>query len=382
MPGRAYLRIAAIIYTLLWVAGCQSVPSADNLDNGLEAATTQKPVEKLGSGPVKVAMILNFSADSANGGMSKSYRDGAALAMDDLGNEQLTLYIYDVANNQKSIKGAVDKAVAENSKLLIVPNNNTVLKTAAVPENKSSIVVLGDKLSPKYPRSYAFLPDGISSLIAGIEHVAKPDRKKLVLILSEDQIPADVDRISKAVSRSADLHAALVYKPNQNIKKLVQDNQQKLNSADIIAFATNSPDTLKIVKEVTAQTGQGRKQRLVGRNDWSQAIKSDPSVSGILVATLNQEGLGMVSSRFQEKYSKPINAQAGFTYDLIAMGSGLTRIKGNDGISKSNLENSSGFKGTLGNFRFKSDGSVERGFQLSRYRNGRVEQVQPAPKGF
>jgi len=58
------------------------------------------------------------------------------------------------------------------------------------------------------------------------------------------------------------------------------------------------------------------------------------------------------------------------------------RTQGSQRFSESVLTNPSGFAGADGLFRFRADGTSERGLAVLEMRNGSTAVVSPAPKSF
>ncbi len=73
---------------------------------------------------------------------------------------------------------------------------------------------------------------------------------------------------------------------------------------------------------------------------------------------------------------------ATLAYDAVALVAALARTQGGQRFSPEVLTNSSGFAGIDGLFRFKSDGSNERGLAVMRAASGGGQPVAASPKSF
>ena len=68
--------------------------------------------------------------------------------------------------------------------------------------------------------------------------------------------------------------------------------------------------------------------------------------------------------------------------DAVALVAALVKTQGAQRFSEQVLTGSSGFAGIDGIFRFKSDGTNERGLAVLRVAPGGAQVVSPAPKAF
>jgi len=73
---------------------------------------------------------------------------------------------------------------------------------------------------------------------------------------------------------------------------------------------------------------------------------------------------------------------ATLAYDAVALVARLTQTYGQERFSEQVLTNASGFGGTDGVFRFRSDGTNERGLAVLRVAPSGGQVASPAPKSF
>ncbi len=375
------------VCSLLVVSACQLQAPGDVLQldgNKLENTKAIAAKENIGKGKVLVTMLLNGSGPQATGNDAASYRDGAALAMRDLGAQHITLSIRDVQSNVEKINDNVREAVKSNAKLLIIGAGRQLLQKTILTKAKSNfpVVSISENSFGADSKIYTFQPDGIDGLIAGIKFASAPAKKNLVLILPENQTSSGVGRIESLVSGYAELIGLVTPSKLQDSKVFLNDNKSILASADIIAFIGKDQQSVEIAGQIRSSIDKSNRKKLVGRADWPNNIWKNPAYSGIIIATPDRSSLELIKGRFQKKYSRPMKLSAAYAYDLVAIASGLIRVKGPDAISRSNLEANTGFRGATGVFRFKSDGSVERLYRILQARQGKLTMVQELPKGF
>jgi branched-chain amino acid transport system substrate-binding protein len=73
---------------------------------------------------------------------------------------------------------------------------------------------------------------------------------------------------------------------------------------------------------------------------------------------------------------------AALAYDAVALVAALVKTQGQQRFSEGVLTNSSGFAGIDGVFRFRRDGTNERGLAVMRVTPTGGQPISPAPKSF
>ena len=93
-------------------------------------------------------------------------------------------------------------------------------------------------------------------------------------------------------------------------------------------------------------------------------------------------GFRNFAQRYRARYgSEPVRT-ATLSYDAVALVAALVKTQGPQRFSEQVLTNSSGFAGIDGVFRFRADGTNERGLAVLRVAPGGGQVVSPAPKSF
>lgn len=121
--------------------------------------------------------------------------------------------------------------------------------------------------------------------------------------------------------------------------------------------------------------------RLLGTSFWDDPnILREASFNGASFAVTDPR----LSANFEAKYeavygAKPLRLSS-LGYDAAALAIGLSRF--DDGLTRGALLHPDGYKGVNGLFRFRNDGSVQRGLSVLRITNGSTRLVEAAPRNF
>ena len=93
-------------------------------------------------------------------------------------------------------------------------------------------------------------------------------------------------------------------------------------------------------------------------------------------------GFRNFSARYRTRYGQDPVRTATLAYDAVALVAALVKTQGPQRFSDQTLTNPSGFAGIDGLFRFRSDGTNERGLAVMRVAPGGGQVVSPPPRAF
>ena len=336
---------------------------------------------KIGSGSVRIAALLPFSATGAVAERARDVRDGATLAVEHLGKDVLTVTLEDSSAGAKS---AALKAMGEGAAAIIGPFE--------APAAADVATIRGGKLSPIFlladgvPGAASIydvaLQNGVSAA-AGARALAKVGARNFVLLSPEGFGAAATE---KAVDFAAADHGGRIVAK----ARYSQDRASVLKAVDTIFAVTSSPDAViiaggafdpaMIVEAVRAKGGA--RIKIAGNNSWRSSDLSNPLFNGVLIADLDEAELSTVASTFRARFGRELTPLAAYAYDVVALSSGIARALGRDGFARVIVEDSKGFRGATGTFRFRGDGSCGRLLALYRIDKGRLKKIQPPPAIF
>ena len=87
-------------------------------------------------------------------------------------------------------------------------------------------------------------------------------------------------------------------------------------------------------------------------------------------------------ARYRARYGQDPVRTATLAYDAVALVAALVKTQGPQRFTEQVLTNSSGFAGIDGVFRFRTDGTNERGLAVLRVTPTGPQVVSPAPTTF
>jgi ABC-type branched-subunit amino acid transport system substrate-binding protein len=105
-------------------------------------------------------------------------------------------------------------------------------------------------------------------------------------------------------------------------------------------------------------------------------------LQGGLFAAPDPSGFRSFSNRYRAKFGNEPVRTATLAYDAVALAAALARTQGGQRFTSDVLLNPSGFAGIDGLFRFRADGTNERGLAVMRVATGGSQPVAGSPKSF
>jgi hypothetical protein len=158
---------------------------------------------------------------------------------------------------------------------------------------------------------------------------------------------------------------------------------QALGQADALLLADDGESVVATADALSAAGANLRNIQLLGTGLWDNPrVFASASLQGGLFAAPDPSGFRAFAGRYRTRYgSEPVRT-ATLAYDSVALVAALARTQGAQRFSPDVLTNPSGFAGIDGLFRFRSDGTNERGLAVMRVGSGGSVPVAGSPKSF
>ena len=170
-----------------------------------------------------------------------------------------------------------------------------------------------------------------------------------------------------------------------NLKALTSTmgGAQALPTSDSLFLADDGDSLTAVVDALTAARANLRAVQLLGTGLWdSPRVFSNPALQGGLYAAPDPSGFRAFAARYRTRHGQEPVRTATLAYDAVALIAALARTQGPQRFSTEVLTNSSGFAGIDGLFRFRVDGTNERGLAVMKVGQGGSTPVAGSPKSF
>jgi len=356
--------------------GSQSAPGA--------AGPTQEPLA-VGTGQVKVGLILPLSAPGNAGVAAQSMKNAAEMALAEFQNPNLQLLIKDDGGSPQGAQQGTQQALDEGAEIILGPLFAVSVPATAQLARARNISVIAfstdSSVAGRGVYLLSFLPESDVNRI--VEYSASLGKRSFAALLPENAYGNVVEAAFKqAVSRRGGRIVAFE-KYGADRATAARTVAPTLGSADALFIADDGDSVVQVADALTAAGANLKNIQLLGTGLWdNQRVFASPALQGGLYAAPDPAGFRSFAGRYRAKYGADPVRTATLAYDAVALVAALARTQGPTRFSPDVLTNPSGFAGIDGLFRFRADGTNERGLAVMRVGSGGGVAVAGSPKSF
>src|ERR1700751_4167784 len=361
-----------------------STPFSSSQPANTPAGAPQQPVS-VGSGQVKVGLILPLSAGGNPRAAAQSKKNAAELALSEFLNPNLQLLIKDDAGSAQGAQQSAQQAIDEGAELILGPLfASSVPATAQAARSKGISVIAFSTDSSVAGRGvylFSFLPESDVNRI--VEYSVSIGKRSFAALLPDNAYGNVVEAAFKqAVGRKGGRIAAFE-KYGADRATPARNVASALGTADALLLADDGDSVVATADALTGAGANLRNIQLLGTGLWDNPrVFANPSLQGGLYAAPDPPGFRPCPGRYRQRYgSEPVRT-ATLAYDAVALVAALARTQGGQRFSSDVLTNPSGFAGIDGLFRFRPDGTNERGLAVMNVGTGGGVPVAGSPKSF
>jgi ABC-type branched-subunit amino acid transport system substrate-binding protein len=366
----------------------QSLSQFSNPFSSQPAAGPAGPVQQplaVGTGQVKVGLILPLSAQGNAGVAAQSMKNAAEMALAEFQNPNIQLLIKDDAGSPQGAQQGTQQALDEGSEIIIGPLFAlSVPATAQLTRARGISVIAFSTDSSVAGRGVyllSFLPESDVNRI--VEYAASTGKRSFAALLPENAYGNVVEAAFKqAVGRRGGRIVAFE-KYGADRAGAAQRVTQALGQADALLLADDGDSVVQVADALTAAGANLRNVQLLGTGLWDNPrVFASPKLQGGLYAAPDPSGFRAFAGRYRTKFGAEPVRTATLAYDAVALVAALARTQGGQRFTPDVLTSTSGFAGIDGLFRFRSDGTNERGLAVMRVASGGGTPVAGSPKSF
>jgi ABC-type branched-subunit amino acid transport system substrate-binding protein len=158
---------------------------------------------------------------------------------------------------------------------------------------------------------------------------------------------------------------------------------QAASQVDSVFIPDGADAVPQVVQALAADRVNLRRLQLLGTGLWEDPrIFSNKLLQGGLYAAPDPTGFRNFSARYRARYGNDPVRTATLAYDAVALVAALVKTQGAQRFSEQVLTNPSGFAGIDGIFRFRADGTNDRGLAVMRVGPTGGQVVDRAPRSF
>jgi branched-chain amino acid transport system substrate-binding protein len=348
----------------------------------------QAPAATMGEGQVRVGLILPLSAQGNAGVAATSMKNAADLALAEFKNPNIQLLVKDDGGTPQGAQAAAQQAINEGAEIIIGPLfAEAVSAVGAVARTRNiPVIAFSTDVSVATRGVYllSFLPETDVKRI--VDYAVSRGKRSFAALMPDSAYGSVVEAaFQQEVSRRGGRVVVLEKYPADpnRLAEPVRRVAQAAPQVDSIFIPDGADAVPQVVQALGAAGVNLKRQQLLGTGLWDDPrIFSVSALDGGWYAAPESAGFRNFSGRYRARYGQDPVRTATLAYDAVALVAALVKTQGAQRFSEQVLTNSSGFAGIDGVFRFKPDGTNERGLAVLRVSPSGPQVVSPAPKSF
>ena len=376
----------SVVATGLLVAACTT-----QLGGGGTAPPAGEPAAtaQAADGQVRIALILPLTAQGNAGLAAQSMKNAAEMALAEFKVSNVQLLVKDDGGSSQGAQSAAQQAISEGAEIIVGPLFAQSVSAAGQVARSRNIPVIAfstdASVAARGVYLLSFLPETDVRRI--VSYAASRGKRSFAALMPDNAYGTVVEAaFQQEVARHGGRVVVLEKYPHDanRTAEAVRRVAQAAGQIDSI-FIPDSPDAVPQVAQALAANGVDLKRvQLLGTGLWGDdtRISSEKLLDGGWYPSPEQTGFRNFSGRYRARYGQDPVRTATLAYDAVALVAALVKTQGMQRFSEQVLTNPSGFAGIDGVFRFRPEGTNERGLAVLRVTPSGGQVISPAPKSF
>jgi branched-chain amino acid transport system substrate-binding protein len=382
--------------TAAFLTGCSSASSVFSNSKFFSnspppaASPPPSPEATIGTGQVKVALILPLSAGGNAGLAGQAMRNAAEMALDEFKSPDVQLLVKDDAGNPDAARGAAQQALDEGATILLGPLFAQSVSLVGQVTRARNVPVIAFSTDANVASAgvylLSFLPESDVQRI--VQYATSTGKRSYAALVPENPYGTVVEAAFRQdVARRGGQVVALEHYPHDRagMANPVRTVAQSAARAEALFIPDGGDAVPDVVQALVAAGVNTKRIQLLGTGLWEDPrIFSIPALDGGWYAAPDAAGYRNFSTRYRNRYHQDPVRTATLAYDAVALVAALVKTQPDPAqrFSPQILTNASGFTGTDGLFRFRPDGTNERGLAVLRVTPSGPQVVSPPPHSF
>ena len=346
------------------------------------------PGATIGTGEVRAGLILPLSASGNAGVAGQSMRTAAELAVAEFNNSNIQLLVKDDGGTAEAARLAGQQALDEGAEIILGPLFAQSVSVVGQMARSRNIPVIAFSTDANVASAgvylLSFLPESDVERI--VQYAASTGKRSYAALIPDNPYGTVVEAAFKqAVARRNGQIVALERYPHDKAAMAgpIRSVAQAAVRADAL-FIPDGGDSVPDVAQGLITAGLNiKKIQLFGTGLWDDSrISANAALDGGWYAAPDGAGYRGFAERYRARFKQDPTRTATLAYDAVALIAALVKTQGTERFSTAVLTNPSGFTGIDGLFRFKADGTNERGLAVLKVTPSGSQIIAPAPKSF
>ena len=337
--------------------------------------------------PVRVGVILPFDNSTANVRvLAKSLMHAAELALYDSGNKNIILMTAEDTGTPADAAAAAQKLLDQGAEIIVGPIFSASVNAVAPLARDRGVPVLAFSTDRSVAGNGVYLMSfqPQSEVKRVIAYAASQGHKIFAAMIPQTPYGDVVEQSFRQAVTAAGATISDVERFNPSAGAVMDPAAAVAKSGSDAIFIAQGGALLRNIAPALAYDGvDNSKVKYLGTGLWSDpATTKEPLLSGAWFAAPQLSANDAFSTKYRQTFGAESPQLASLAYDAISLVALLAPGTPYHRFTLAALIDSNGFTGANGIFRFRADGSIERGLAVLAVDPGGFTVVSPAPTTF
>lgn len=346
--------------------------------------------ETLGSGEVRVALIVPRTAGGNGGSVAANLRNAADLALREFKGANLQIVVKDDRGTADGARAAASEAVQDGVDLILGPVFAPAVSAAAKVARPAGVPIIAfstdTSVAARGVYLLSFLPQSDVERI--VSFAGMRGRHAIAALLPANGYGTVVEAAlrkssSMSNSRVVDIER---YQADRVAMQVTAEGMAPMlqrREADALLLPDDAETAGFLAGVLAARNVRSPDVQFLGSGQWDDPrLTTQKALEGAWFPAPDRAGFEAFSSRYRAAFGAAPLRSASLAYDAVSLAAGLAARYGRQGFTPQTIANPNGFLGVDGAFRFLPDGTNQRGLAVYQIAGGTVSQIDAAPKTF
>jgi ABC-type branched-subunit amino acid transport system substrate-binding protein len=342
-------------------------------------------------GRVRVALLLPLSG--SNAALGRAMQSAAELALFDSGNAQFALVVRDT-ETPAGAGGAAQQAIAEGASLILGPLFSTQVSQVAPIARQAGVPVISFSTDRSVAGSDVYVMGILPELQVErvVRYAAAHGLQRFAALVPNSTYGRTVvQALNLAAGGGTATVSSVEYydTATTDLAPYVERIAGARDSYDVLLIPEAGGRLRLIAPLLLFYNVDPAEKQILGTTLWSDTrLGSEPALQGAWFAAPPLQSWERFDQRYRQLYGEPALRLGTLAYDATALAAALARGAGPEAMAagaiydRAALTQTDGFAGIDGIFRFRVDGSVERGLAVMELQDGGIVTRDSAPSRF
>jgi len=332
---------------------------------------------------VRVGLLLPLSGNAA--GVGQAILNAAQMAAFDVADDRFVLQPYDTQGTPSGAAQAARQAVSQGARILLGPVFSGSARAAAPVAASAGVNLVAFTTDSNAAGGNVFVMGFlVREQVARMVDFAMGEGRSAFGALTPDEPygQAATQALRQQVAlRRLSLVDVRTYAPDAAD---LREPARALRSADAILIPDTGDGLRAAVNGLAYVDIDARRTRYMGTMLWDNpSLWRESALAGGVFPAPPRNTMQTFEAKYRDAFGENPPYLASLGYDAVALAAVLARMPGGARFDRATLTSAAGFSGVAGIFRFRPDGTVERGLSVMEIQpGGNVLEVSPAPLSF